>query len=88
VLRQGNVFATGHYYHINNRGAGRAQVFFNDDNYDYCLELFARYHQRYGASIIAYCLMPNHYHLLFRQETEDSRADQRNSEGLRPYMLD
>ena len=29
------------------------------------------YYQRHGATIIAYCLMPNHYHLLLRQETDE-----------------
>ena len=70
VPQRGNVFASGHYYHIYNRGAGRAPIFFNEQNFDYCLDLIARYRKSYGASIIAYCLMPNHYHLLLRQETD------------------
>jgi putative transposase len=70
VPQRGNVFASGHYYHIYNRGADHAPIFFNDQNFDYCLDLIARYRQPYGASIIAYCLMPNHYHFLLRQETD------------------
>lgn len=68
--QRGEVFAKGHYYHIYNRGVDRAPMFFNDQNYDYCLNLVARYRQTYGAGIIAYCLMPNHYHFLLRQETD------------------
>ena len=29
------------------------------------------YYQKYGVSVVAYCLMPNHYHFLLRQETDE-----------------
>lgn len=67
---RGQVFACGSYYHIYNRGARQAPIFFTDSHYDYCLKLLARYQAKYGACVLAYCLMPNHYHLLLRQETD------------------
>jgi REP element-mobilizing transposase RayT len=68
---RGDVFAADQYYHIYNRGAGKGLLFFNSGNYEYCLRLVKRYQQRYGVTVIAYCLMPNHYHFLLRQETEE-----------------
>jgi putative transposase len=68
---RGDAFAQGQYYHIYNRGAGKGKIFFNDGNYEYLLRLVKQYYQKHGATIIAYCLMPNHYHFLFRQETDE-----------------
>ena len=67
---RGDVFAPGHYYHIYNRGAGKGLIFFNEDNYRYLLSLVKRYQNKYGVTLIAYCLMPNHYHFLLRQDTD------------------
>lgn len=68
---RGDAFTQGQYYHIYNRGAGKGQIFFNEGNYEYLLRLVKRYYQKHGATIIAYCLMPNHYHFLLRQETDE-----------------
>jgi len=63
-----DVFRPGHYYHLYNRGVGGDAIFFNPGNYEYCLQLMERHSQQYSAAIMAYCLMPNHYHLLVRQD--------------------
>jgi putative transposase len=68
VYQRKETFLKDHYYHIYNRGVDKSSVFFNSENYLYCLRLIKRYKARYGISVIAYCLMPNHYHLLLRQD--------------------
>jgi putative transposase len=63
-----NELARNHYYHVYNRGLSGGDIFFNTGNYEHCLRLVKRYSPRYGVNILAYCLMPNHYHFLMKQE--------------------
>jgi len=68
-------FYQGGYYHIYNRGVNREPIFFNDDNYKYCLKMIRKYLDRYNLCLIVYCLMPNHYHFIIRQESEAGISD-------------
>lgn len=58
------------YYHIYNRGAGRHNLFIEEDNYLYVLRRTKTYGKEFNLIVIAYCLMPNHYHFLIRQDGE------------------
>ena len=68
-------YLEGHYYHIFNRGCNREPIFFMEDNYRYLLHRMKATISVYGVGIIAYCLMPNHYHLLVRQDTDRPLSD-------------
>ncbi|MBD2314918.1 transposase [Desertifilum sp. FACHB-1129] len=58
-------FQPGSYYHIYNRGHNHQLIFFERDNYIHFLRQFRKYLiENNAADAIAYCLMPNHYHLL------------------------
>lgn len=61
-------FVTGQYYHIYNRGVNRELIFRNPDNYLFLLQRVKEYSSRFEIANIAYCLMPNHYHFLLRQD--------------------
>lgn len=56
-------FAAHQPYHVYNRGNNRELVFFEPSNYLYFLRKL-RQHIVPHAEILAYCLMPNHFHLL------------------------
>lgn len=73
------------YYHVYARGASRQQIFRDTTDYAYFLSLFERYlsyearHDQSGRpyahltgtlELLAYCLMPNHFHLQFYQHDE------------------
>lgn len=58
--------ADGHCYHILNRGNGRQRVFHKDGDYWAFIELLGETTKRYPLELFAYCLMPNHFHLLLR----------------------
>lgn len=63
---------TGHIYHLYNRGNRKAPVFHDDRDYLYFLRQLREYLKSYAVTLIAYCLMPNHYHLLARQDGENA----------------
>ena len=60
--RRSTLFVPGGFYHIYNRGANRNSLFYDESNYLYVLSLLKKYSQQLQISVIAYCLMPNHYH--------------------------
>ena len=62
----------GHYYHTYNRGCNRERIFASADSYLYLLKQVKRFLPASSVSIIAYCLMPNHYHFLFHSDTDDA----------------
>jgi putative transposase len=54
----------GHFYHIYNRGVEKQNIFVCEENYLFLLHRSQKYLPQYPISLIAYCLMPNHYHML------------------------
>ena len=54
---------SGHLYHIYNQGNNKQQIFFNRENYLFFLKKIRNYILPH-ADIFAWCLMPNHFHLM------------------------
>ena len=63
--------APGIPHHVTQRGNRRQQTFFNDDDYLTYLELMAEWCDKYQVGIWAYCLMPNHVHLIAVPKTKE-----------------
>jgi len=60
----------GMYYHIYNRGARQITIFREHRNYIFTIAKIRDYSQTNDIKVIAYCLMPTHYHILARQDGE------------------
>ena len=60
----------GRLYHALNRGNARATVFHKDEDYEAFERILAEGLERYEVQLFAYQLMPNHWHLIPRPETD------------------
>jgi putative transposase len=65
------VVAPGVPHHVTQRGNRRQQVFFPDNDYQTCLTLLAQGCRAARVKVLAWCLMPNHVHLILVPPDED-----------------
>ncbi len=72
----------GAWYHVMNRGLARTRVFRRRRDYLEFLQLLNDAWARWGVEIHAYCLMPNHYHLLARTPEPNLGRVMRHINGL------
>jgi putative transposase len=61
---QNELIAVGEVYHIYNRGVTRKRIFNCARDYRRFEEKMVMFQRLYGVIIYAYCLMPNHFHLV------------------------
>jgi putative transposase len=70
--RISRAIAVGYPHHITQRGNYRQTVFAVADDYANYLELLYRYARKHSLDIWAYCLMPNHVHIVGVPGADDS----------------
>ena len=71
MARLARLVIPGLPHHITQRGNRRQQTFFCEDDYSAYVELMADWCKERGVEIWAYCLMPNHVHLIAVPQSED-----------------
>src|SRR5258707_8605566 len=64
MTRLARVVIPDHPHHVTQRGNGRARTFFGDDDYALYRDLLAENCCAAGVEVWAWCLMPNHVHLI------------------------
>jgi len=69
---------SGKYYHIYNRGNNGTTLFYEEKNYYYFLDLYAKYTTPV-MDTLAYCLMGNHFHVLVKIKSEAERTQVRKN---------
>ncbi len=70
--RAPRVVCAGVPHHVTQRGNRRGQVFFSEGDRRSYLELLREYTTRHAVEVLAYCLMPNHVHLVLVPSTTGS----------------
>ncbi len=68
MVRVARLLVDNGYYHIVTRGIDRRRLFRYKQDYESFVDITAKYLKRHRVSIIHYCLMPNHLHLLTKAE--------------------
>ena len=61
-------------HHVTQRGNYRQRTFFQDSDYQRYILLLREYSQQADVTIQAYCLMPNHVHLVLTPAHQDALA--------------
>ncbi|MGD0642776.1 MAG: transposase [Roseiarcus sp.] len=59
-------------HHVTQRGNRRERVFFGDDDYELYRDLLAGQCRKQGVACWAYCLMPNHVHLILVPDRQEA----------------
>lgn len=73
-------FEPGMFCHVVNRGVDREPIFLRPADYEFFLRGTSRFFPSQSITVIAFCLMPNHFHLLLQLEEDVlSRVMQRLS---------
>ncbi len=71
MARLARVVVPGLPHHVTQRGNRRQQTFFGEDDYRAYKALLAEHCAAAGVAVWAYCLMPNHVHLILVPADED-----------------
>lgn len=71
MARMARMVVPGYPHHITQRGNRRQKTFFTEDDYRYYITLISKFAGQSKTQIWAYCLMPNHVHLVMVPSEED-----------------
>ncbi len=69
MARLARTVVSGLPHHVTQRGNRREAIFFEDGDHEIYRDLVAEQTRKAGAEVWAYCLMPNHVHLILTPQT-------------------
>jgi putative transposase len=74
MARLSRVVVPGLPHHVTQRGNRREPIFFEDGDHDVYCDMLAEQTRRYDVEVWAYCLMPNHVHLILTPASAEGMA--------------
>ncbi len=72
--RIARIVGAGYPHHVIERGNNRESVFRDSTDYDKYRFFLSKYSKEKEVAVLAYCLMPNHIHLLVRPSDDEGLA--------------
>jgi putative transposase len=66
MARLARIVVPGLPHHVTQRGNRREAIFFQDGDHEIYIDLLAEQALKAGVAVWAYCLMPNHVHLIVK----------------------
>jgi len=72
----------GAWYHVMNRGRRGEDILSNAQDYVMFTELLMETSEMWNIRIAAYCLMPNHYHMLVQTPEANVSRSMRHLNGV------
>jgi putative transposase len=72
----------GAFYHVTSRGDRREMIYRGDNDRAAQLAVIAQAMDRFGAQVLAYCLMGNHYHLVLHTHQANLSRLMRHVNGV------
>ena len=84
--RLARVVAVDTAHHVAQRGNGRQEVFFTDNDRLVYLRLLQQHSRHLRLDLLAYCLMPNHVHWIVVPHSEERCCEScvRHTGGMPP----
>ena len=70
MARQQRIDLGGYVYHVINRASGRVPIFKTKQDYQLFESVLEEATKREQMRILAYCIMPNHFHLALYPEKD------------------
>jgi putative transposase len=72
MARLARIVVSGLPHHVTQRGNRREAIFFEDGDHEIYLDLLAEQALKADVAVWAYCLMPNHVHLILKPTEADA----------------
>jgi putative transposase len=72
----------GAWYHVMNRGRRREKIFASARDYEIFITVLCEAVEQWNLQVAAYCLMPNHYHLLLHTPDGNISRCMRHINGI------
>ncbi len=70
------------WYHVMNRGRRAEKIFVNQTDYKIFVELLKETAETWNINVAAYCLIPNHYHILINTPEANISRSMRHLNGV------